>query len=162
MAYNVTRRNILFWNICKYVLKRCVMEPIHCSMTVTGKYSYIVKFRLGIYIVEIPVCLFRSFRVIFEIFSRHFLSCSGCPGSKFDLVKIFRNNQVTICMLCFITRKTGQHQRVNVTACGMTAAVPTSQNKALWLVRISAIQSKIFILWHQPSPAYIFWVTMGK
>ena len=32
-------------------------------------------------------------------------------------------------MLCFITRKTGQYQRVNVAAFGMTASVPMSQIK---------------------------------
>ena len=32
-------------------------------------------------------------------------------------------------MLCFIIQKNRQHQRVNVAACGMTAAVPTSQIK---------------------------------
>jgi hypothetical protein len=162
MAYTVTRRNILFWNICKYVLKRCVMEPVHCSETVTGK--YIVKFRLGIYIVRRNTCLIIQSN-IWNNFPSFPLFCSGCQGSKFELVRTFQNNQVTICMLCFITRKTGQHQRVKVAACGMTAAVPTSQNKALWSVRISASQSKIFILWHRDSnrhPHVFFLVNLGK
>jgi hypothetical protein len=43
--------------------------------------------------------------------------------------------------------------------CGMTAAVPTSQIKALWLGKISASQSKSFILWCRDvnrHPACIF------
>jgi hypothetical protein len=66
-------------------------------------------------------------------------------------------------MFCVITRKTGQHQRVNVAACRvMTAAVPTSQSSLIGQDFSQSI--KYFYLvtsGQQSSTTYIFLCNLG-
>jgi hypothetical protein len=65
-------------------------------------------------------------------------------------------------MLCFITRKTGQHQRVNVAACVMTAAVPTSESSLIGQDFSQSIKYLYLVTsGQQSSPAYIFLGNLG-